>query len=562
MKKWNSKPLSLILSAVFVSDFVHADPDPLVQESHRLKHQEVLEASGKALQKAETLLQRTSPSKKVSASNIDQHLPIIQKIRIDTANIIDSEELHQVIESYQGKNLTSAQIFEISQQLTEELYRHGYVTSAVGLKSVDVLEGDLQFIIHWGKVDQWLVNKHLPRSFKDKAMLILLPKFKGGVFNIHQLDQMIETLSTSNKSATVDVLSSEQNGKSHLNFNISRRLLPRIVLGFNMSGIENNANGRNQGTISLRMGDLLGTNDEWNISFGHRFYRQHKHNNQINYTIGYTQPFSFYRLETKLSQSHYKKTINGINGAYGSSGRSQTLTAKLSRLLFRDKVNILTAYSELEFKTRTNYLAHRKVLNRQENKFSIGLSYITHLWQGRLYSELSYANGLNWSGADALAYGSQGNKTLRILNGNVTWHKKLPLLGHETHYQLRIGGQYSGAHLYSDNQFSLGDEYTVRGFKGGAISAESGVYISQTMSLSFYPRKYSISQFTPSIGIDIGQVYPKGKAATQTIAGVSAGLNTTLYNHLSLSLGYARPLMNIKQRKNNSVYYFNGSISF
>lgn len=564
MKKSNHHYLSFALSTVFVSGLVSASSDPLVQENQRLKHQGIVEASQEGLKKAETLLNRSSStsSKNITLSEIDQNLPIIQKISIDNASFIDNEELYQVVKPYEGRNLTSNQIFEISQQLTEALYRRGYVTSAVGLKSVDTTDGHLQFVIYWGKIDQLLVNKHLPRSFKDKAMLAVLPKFKDDVFNIHQIDHLIETLSTSNKSATIDVLPSEQNGKSHLNFNVNRHSLPSFVLGFNMSGVENNANGRNQATLALRMGDLLGTNDEWNLSFGHRFYRHHKQNNQMNYSIGYTQPFSFYTLETKLAQSDYERRVNGLNGSYVSSGNSQTITTKLSRLLFRDKINIFTAYSELEFKKRVNYLVNRKVLNRQENKLSIGLSYITNLWKGRLHSEVSYVNGLNWSGSDPLAYGLKGNKTLRILSGNVTWQRGLPISTYLANYQLRIGGQYSAYYLYSDNQFSLGDEYTVRGFKGGAISAESGAYISQTLSLPLHFKKYGISPITPSIGIDIGQVYPKGKQSTKTIAGISAGLKTTLYQRLSLSLGYAKPLINIEHRKNNSVYYFNGSISF
>lgn len=562
MENVNYRYLSLLLSTFFISKFANATLDPLVQENQRLKHQGIINTSQDALKKADVLGNRSTAIQQRSNDNIDKSLPIIKKISIDTSDIATDNELYQSVKSYEGRNLTNNQIFEISQQLTEALYRRGYVTSAVGLKSLDVSDGHLQFIIYWGKVDKLLVNKQTPNTFKDKAMLALLPKFTDDIFNIHQVDHIVETLATSNKSATIDVLPSENNGKSHLNFNITRSLLPTTVLGFNMSGVENNANGRNQATLAIRFSDVIGTNDQWNISLGHRFYRQHKQNNQLNYSISYTQPFSFYTLDTKLAQSHYEKSVNGVNGQYSSSGRSQTINAKLSRLIFRDKINIFTAYGEVEFKKRENNILNRRVLARKENKFTIGLSHITTILQGKLYSELNYSHGLNWFNADSLAHKHQKDKTLKVINSNMTWQKPIQLSKLLANYQLRFGGQYSFYHLYSDNQFSLGDEYTIRGFKGGAISGENGAYISQTLSFPFHTKLESLNYISPFIGVDIGQIYPKGKKPTQTISGTSLGFNATLYKRLSLSLGYAKPIINIKRNKNNTVYYFNGSITF
>lgn len=52
-------------------------------------------------------------------------------------------------------------------------------------------------------------------------------------------------------------------------------------------------------------------------------------------------------------------------------------------------------------------------------------------------------------------------------------------------YQFRLGAQYGFDSLYGENQFSIGDEYTVRGFKGGAGSGDRGFYISQTVTILF-----------------------------------------------------------------------------
>lgn len=562
MEKFNRTSLAIAVCLLPFSYSVQAETNPLTQELQRLKHQEAAEDAQKALEKADQFLTPTTEKQPQEQIVVDENLPKIDKISIDMLDIQANVDFQPIIHRYQGSNISSHQIFAISQAITEALYQAGYVTSAVGLKSKDLSDGHLQFIVYWGEVDQYLVNKKLPDTFKDKAMLSVLPSFKQNVFNVHQLDQFIEMMNTSNKSVQVDVKASEKEGKSNLNFVTSRRAWPILQLGYNTSGAENNANGRNQATLSVRMSDILGTNDEWSLSTGHRFYRQHSKNNQLNYSISYTQPFSFYTLETKLAKSSYEREVKGINDSYSSSGRTNTLNVKLSRMLFRNKESILSLYNELEFKKRINYIVQREVLNRHENKWSVGLSYTTNLLKGKLYSELTYANGLNWSGADSLAYSEKGDKTLRVVSGNMTWSRPIELFKRNTNYQLRIGAQYSPYHLYSDNQFSLGDEYTVRGFKGGIISGENGAYLSQTFSVPFYPQKYAISQITPLIGFDIGQVRHKSNLPRETISGFATGIKATISNRLSLALSYAKPLKDVKHNKNKSVYYFNGSVSF
>lgn len=562
MYKFNQTYWAVTACLLPFSCSVFAEQNPLSQELQRLKHQEVLQDAEKALQQADKFLSQGKKPSSQTEIVVDKNLPIIQKISVDTLGIDALVDLSPIIARYQGANITSQQIFAISQEITAALYQAGYVTSAVGLKSTELSDGHLQFIVYWGEVDRYLVNGEFPTAFKDKAMLSVLPKFSHNVFILHQIDQFIEMMNTSNKSVTVDVLPSQNEGKSDLNFIAQRDKWPKFQLGYNNSGVENNANGRNQATLAVRMGDVIGTNDEWNISMGYRFYRQPKQNKQINYSISYSQPFSFYTLETKFAQSNYERFVKGNNNGYSSSGRTNTLNLKLSRMLFRDKESIFSIYNELEFKNRNNFIVNRKVLERHEYKMNLGLSYITNLLNGKLYSELTYSNGLNWFHSDALAYDGQGDRTLRTLSGNVTWSKPVQILKHNSLYQFRVGAQYSPYHLYSDNQFSLGDEYTVRGFKGGVISGESGAYISQTLSFPFYPQKFSISQMTPFIGVDVGQIYHKSEQPKQTIAGFATGVKATFFNKLSLAFSYAKPLKNIKHNHNNTVYYFNGTVSF
>ncbi|WGE89976.1 ShlB/FhaC/HecB family hemolysin secretion/activation protein [Actinobacillus arthritidis] len=537
--------------------------DPLNQEIQRLKHEKAINEAQQNLQKAEKFLDDTQKempfSEPQSPSTSDQ---IIKSIYVDIGKEKVDLDFTPIFKRYQGKALTSEIVLNLVKELTSVLYGKGYSTSAIGLKNGEIRDGNLAFIVHWGYVNEIKVNGESPSKFKDRAMISVLPTVKDKLLNIYDIDQFIDILSTNNKSANIKVVASEGYGKSDLNILTERTLLPTFTLGFNNSGTENNANGRNQVTANLVWSDLLGTNDTWSFNTGYRLYKQHNKNNQHNFSLGYVQPFAYYTLETRISQSDYEKEIKGIY-AYPSSGKTKTANIKLSKILTRNKDVIFSLYSELEFKKKENNVANRKVNNLHHNKLTVGLSYISQLWNGKLYSDISFSNGLNWFSANKLAYNHKSEKTLRLISSSVNWHKPFAILNRNANYQMRIGMQYSLDSLYSDNQFSLGDEYTVRGFKGSVLSGDKGAYLSQTITMPFYPQKSYVSQISPFIGFDIGRAYQKLPKTNNTLAGVAGGIKAQIQK-ISLSLTYAKPLKSLDTQVNRKapVYYVNGSITF
>lgn len=553
------------LSAAFSNQSVNAkETDPLSQEIQRLKHQQVINEAEENLQRAEKFLETPKEKQSSIISNplSEQATQKITAIDVDLNKQTIALDFKPVIDKYQNQPLSSTVVLNLAKELTAVLYDAGYVTSAIGLKDKTIENGRLNFIVHWGMVNDIYVNNEKPILFKDKAMLAVLPSLKDKVFNIYELDQLVEILNTNNKAAEIKVFASEEYAKSNLNIVTQRNTLPTLTLGFNNSGAENNQNGRNQVTANITWSDVLGTNDTWSFQTGYRFYKQNHKNNQQNYVLSYIQPFSYYTLEVRLSQSDYEKELKGFY-TYPSSGKTKTANIKLSRLLTRNRNTILFAYGEFEFKKRQNYVANRLVGNLHHNKVTVGLSYISQLWHGKLYTDLSYSNGLNWFGANKLAYDSKGEKTLHLFATSINWHKPFELFNRNATYQMRIGGQYSSDSLYSDNQFAIGDEYTVRGFKGSVLSGDKGAYLSQTLTFPFYPQKTYLSTISPFIGFDIGRVYQKSPHLNKSLSGVALGMKAQIKN-LSLSFTYAQPINTLatQVKPKSPVYYVNGTMTF
>ncbi|VEI45896.1 LspB protein [Actinobacillus equuli] len=85
-------------------------------------------------------------------------------------------------------------------------------------------------------VNDIYVNNEKPSTFKDRAMVSVLPNLKDKVFNVHDIDQFVEILNTNNKEAEIKVLASDEYAKSNLNIVTQRNSLPTLTLGFNNSG--------------------------------------------------------------------------------------------------------------------------------------------------------------------------------------------------------------------------------------------------------------------------------------------------------------------------------------
>ena len=363
-----SAQLALLISPISYGVMAQTD-NPTSQEVIRLKHQQISQKSDDAIKKAEDYLSNSNSNFSQEKKNVDKQLPIIKEINIDTFGNRFSPDFSPVIKQYISTNLTSEQVLSLIKDLTQILYDAGYVTSGIGLKSQEIYDGKLELITYWGKIESLYVNGNIPSSFKDKSMLLTVPTLKDEIFNIYDLDQMIEVMNTTNKRVSVNVLPSNKLSYSNLDLSIEREALPKFQLGVNNSGVGNNQNGRNQITASIQISDILGINDSWIFSSGYRLYKHNRVNNQVNYSVNYSQPLSWFLLNMNFSQSSHKKEVNGINGEYQTGGKTKIINLRLSKTIHRTKDSIYSIYGELDFKNKKSHLMNINIQSRNENKF-------------------------------------------------------------------------------------------------------------------------------------------------------------------------------------------------
>lgn len=105
----------------------------------------------------------------------------------------------------------------------------------------------------------------------------------------------------------------------------------------------------------------------------------------------------------------------------------------------------------------------------------------------------------------------------QIMNLNVNYMKWLTSLPVDAYYELNLGVQYTPDNLTLQDQLTIGDRWSVRGFDdSGGIYGNKGFYIQNTLNLIT-----GYKNITPYFGLDYGQII--GKVPVQEIESKNNG---------------------------------------
>lgn len=131
----------------------------------------------------------------------------------------------------------------------------------------------------------------------------------------------------------------------------------------------------------------------------------------------------------------------------------------------------------------------------------------------------------------------------QIMNLNVNYMKWLTSLPVDAYYELNLGVQYTPDNLTLQDQLTIGDRWSVRGFDdSGGIYGNKGFYIQNTLNLIT-----GYKNITPYFGLDYGQIIgkvPVQEIESKKIMGGITGLKGVVYGFeydLSLSSPFVYP---------------------
>jgi len=484
----------------------------------------------------------------------------------------DSPRRQKIIDAYNHKKMGQYEIISLIKELTDFYISQGYTTTALTIQESSLKSGVLKLKVLWGKVSGFTVEGKDPTLFQSMRLFSAIPFAKNKVLNMSDVDQGLDNLLRVSPTDKLVIVPSKENGYSTLDLQNSDIQKFSGNMGTNNSGTERD--GWSQYFSSLNVNNLLGLNDVLNFYYSFNDLN-HNDDSQKSWSLNYSVPIGYWAFDAQYYHSSYAKMIGGDYGGYGSDGDSDRASLKVSRMLFRNATGKTSAYAKLESRNSSNRIEGSQidVSSKLYTNATAGLTRIGTLLDGSLYADLSTTFGVPWFGAarsddpDLTGFDVDSVK----YNGILSWSKSLyknDRVGIE--YELGSGFQYTDDILVSDANMSIGDEFTVRGYKDSYMSVNSAAYLSNTFKFPISIYRFGINQIAPFVGYDLAVV--KDNCSTdislchqEYMTGAAIGLKFSA-SHFNSSLTYSRPIVEPSSLRNvgmsQEAIYYNASINF
>lgn len=385
--------------------------------------------------------------------------------------------------------------------IQNRLVDHGYITARVLAPPQDLNSGVLTLAIAPGYVRE---VKLTPDSDRHIRLYSAFPARAGSLLDLRDIEQGLENLQRlPTVQADMEMIPARQPGESDIVVSRNQDKIWRVGVSLDDSGAR--STGRYQGGLTLSLDNPFSLSDLFYLSATHTLPGDGGKNSK-NYTGHYSLPFGYWMLSVTGSDYDYHQTVAGLNQDYRYSGRSKNLAAQLSRLLHRSGTQKTTFTWDVLARNSRNFINDTEVdvQSRQTAAWRLGLQHRHYIYQATLEAGVSYQRGTRWFGAQPAPEEYTGEATAlgKILQFNALLNLPFDIATQTFLYHVQYLRQISNTPLTPEEQFAIGNRWTVRGFDGELmLNASRGWYLRNTIAW-----RTPLSNQELYLGADYGEV--------------------------------------------------------
>ena len=427
----------------------------------------------------------------------------IGKIEVNGVSYFSKPDIENITKPNKNKCLTLDQINNIAKQINNLYIKNGYIGTHAFLPQQNIKSGVLKIEVKEGFIED-IELKEEPYFFNLKAwddakiffaMPIEFLMIKLGQKPALSLQTIEDSVYVFNKlqtnSTKIDlepgkniggtVLSIKNKPKSHGIFSLTKYapLFHHTVITANLDNSGLQSVGEYRQNYNLSQDNLLGINDNLSLYYSGTLPSDGRKSDIIN--VNYSIPLGRWNFTVGNIYSTYSSFINGLNRNLNITGQTNIISLKIERLMLRGRGYRLSFFTKMNVWQINNYLegALLTVSSRNSTTFETGISGMyVFLGNKSLYFNTSWVAGTNLFNATTTPnIGSVPNNQFNKIKGNLTIN--LPFKIHNESFGIvsTLGFQYGFNTMYSQEQISIGDRYTVRGFQNYFLISDSGAYI-------------------------------------------------------------------------------------
>ncbi|MFN1128795.1 ShlB/FhaC/HecB family hemolysin secretion/activation protein [Lelliottia nimipressuralis] len=435
--------------------------------------------------------------------------------------------LQRIADQAQGRCLGGKGINLLMSTMQNRLVDHGWITTRVLAPTQDLKSGTLKLAI----VPGYIRHVRLTEDSDDYIQLYSsFPAHEGKLLDLRDIEQGLENLQRlPTVEASMEIVPGEQPGESDVVITRKQSKMWRLGLSLDDAGTE--TTGRYQGGVTLSLDNPFSLSDLLYVSASHDLNDRGGKGSK-NYTGHYSVPFGYWTLGVTGSDYDYHQTVAGQNQDYRYSGKSKNLDVQLSRVLHRSGSQKTTLTADVLARETRNYVDDTEVgvQRRQTAGWRLGLQHRHYIGQASVDAGVSYQRGTRWFGAQPAPEEAFGEATAlsKILQLNAQLDLPFEIGTQQFRYNVQYLRQISNTPLTPQDQFAIGNRWTVRGFDGErTLNASHGWYVRNDLGWSTPLPNQELY-----LGADYGEVggYSSDPLIGKHLAGGVVGLRGSAFN--------------------------------
>ncbi len=435
--------------------------------------------------------------------------------------------LQHIASQAEGRCLGGKGINLLMSTLQNRIVDHGWITTRVLAPSQDLKSGTLKLAIVPGNI------RHVALTDDSDDYIQLysaFPAHEGKLLDLRDIEQGLENLQRlPTVEASMEIVPGEKPGESDVVITRKQSKMWRLGLSLDDSGTE--TTGRYQGGATLSLDNPFSLSDLLYFSASHDLDNKGGKGSK-NYTAHYSVPFGYWMLGVTGSDFDYHQTVAGENADYRYSGKSKNLNVQLSRVLHRSGSQKTSFSYEILTRETRNYIDDTEVgvQHRQTAAWRAGLQHRHYIGQATLDAGISYQRGTRWFGAQPAPEEYFGDATAlsKIIQLSAGLDLPFELGSQQFRYNVQYQRQMSNTPLTPQEQFAIGNRWTVRGFDGErTLSASHGWYVRNDVAW-----RTPVPNQELYLGADYGEVggYSSEYLIGKHLAGGVVGLRGSAFN--------------------------------
>ncbi|MTD27497.1 ShlB/FhaC/HecB family hemolysin secretion/activation protein [Erwinia sorbitola] len=434
--------------------------------------------------------------------------------------------LQKLADEAKGQCLGGKGINLLMSALQNRLVDHGYVTARVLAPPQDLNSGSLKLLLVPGRVRNVRLT---PDSDRYIQLYTALPARSGELLDLRDIEQGLENLQRlPTVQADMQIVPGEEPGESDIN--VSWKQSRHWRLGANLDDSGSKSTGRYQGGLTLYIDNPLSLSDMFYVSAGGDL-QQKGDKNSKNTLIHYSVPFGYWNTGVTFSDYDFRQSGQGTGFDYSYSGKTKSVNWQLGRVLHRSGSQKTSFTYEVMTRESSNYINDTEILqqHRQTAAWRLGLQHRHYIGPATLDAGVSYQRGTRWFGAEPAPEESFGEGTglAKIIQLSLQLDAPFQMWGQSFRYNGQFQRQMTHSPLTPQDQMSIGNRWTVRGFDGEyTLNGDEGWFVRNDIAWSTPLPNQELY-----LGADYGEV--KGGIDYQVgrhLAGGVIGLRGNAFN--------------------------------